>query len=70
MTTTHEIARVDDAGQVKPIVIMEDESVHANGSKCGDSTCPCFEDENFTPLVVSPAFQRRMDSLLISQDEA
>jgi hypothetical protein len=64
MNTVNQIASID-AGNVKPLVIMEDASVHKTGSKCGDSTCPCFEDETFTPLVVGPAFQGMMDSLLI-----
>lgn len=65
--TTNEIARVDATGHVKPLVLMLDESVHAAGVKCGDSTCPCFEDDTFAPLVISPAFQARMDSLLIEE---
>ena len=64
MTTTNEIARVD-AGHVKPLVIDLDLQIHTNSQKCGDSTCPCADDETFTPLVVGPVFQGLMDSLLI-----
>jgi len=48
MTQHHitQVARVDERGHVKPLVIMLDEPVHteANGYRCDDPTCPCWAD--------------------------
>ena len=40
------VATVDELGNVKPIVIMEDEPIHTaeNGYRCQDRSCPCWAE--------------------------
>jgi len=44
----YEVLRQQLRGEITlPVVIDLDESIHADGMKCGQDGCPCATDENF-----------------------